>query len=83
MLSAELSADSTIPILFTYMILLDIQKITEYFQGSVCLMCKYAFCKDFTELNTFLIEAVYIPQESLEHDFVLEVSKQCSERCWC
>ena len=82
-LSAELSADSTIPILFTYIIRLNVQKITEYSQGSVCLMCKYAFCKDFTELNTFLIEAVYIPQESLEHDLVLEVSKQCSERCRC
>ena len=33
MLSAELSADSTIPILFTYIIRLDVQKITEYFQA--------------------------------------------------
>ena len=59
MLSAELSADSTIPILFTYMILLDVQKITEYSQGSVCLMCKYAFCKDFTEPVSYTHLDVY------------------------
>ncbi len=41
--------------------ILDIQQITEYFQCSVCLMCKNTFCKDFTKLNTFLVKAVDIP----------------------
>ena len=40
---------------------LDIQKIAEYFQCSVCLMCKYTLCENLTKLNTFLIEAVDIP----------------------
>ena len=52
---------------------LDIHQITEYFQCSVCLMGQYAFCQYFTELYTFLGEAVYVPYESLEHDFVFEV----------
>ena len=43
-------------------------------------MSQNAFCKDFTKLYTFLVEAVYVPQESLEHDLILEVCKQCSQR---
>ena len=53
----------------------DIQKVTEYFQCTVCIVCKDTFRKDFTELNTFLVEAVQVPYEALEHDFVLEVGK--------
>ena len=44
-------------------------------------MSKNAFCKDFTKLYTLLVEAVYVPQESLEHNFVFEVSKKCTEAC--
>ena len=43
-------------------------------------MSQNAFCKDFTKLYAFLVEAVYVPQESLEHDLILEVCKQCSQR---
>ena len=43
-------------------------------------MSQNAFCKDFTKLDAFLVEAVYVPQESLEHDLILEVCKQCSQR---
>ena len=43
-------------------------------------MSQNAFCKDFTKLYTLLVEAVYVPQESLEHDLILEVCKQCSQR---
>ena len=46
-------------------------------------MCKYTFCKYFTKLYTFLVKAVYVPQESLEHNFVLEVSKKCTKRFRC
>ena len=42
-------------------------------------MCKYAFCKDFTKLNTFLVETVQIPYKALEHDLVLKVSKKCTK----
>ena len=51
----------------------DIHQITEYFQCSVCLVGQYAFCQYFTELYTFLVEAVHVPYKSLEHDFVFEV----------
>ena len=59
----------------------DIQKVAEYFQCSVCLVCKNTFCKDFTKLNAFLVKAVYIPQESLEHNFIFEVCKECAKAC--
>ena len=42
-------------------------------------MCKYLLRKYLTELNAFLIEAVDVPQESLEHNLVLEVCKQGSK----
>ena len=42
-------------------------------------MCKYTFRKNFTKLNAFLVEAVQIPYEALEHDLVLKVSKQCTQ----
>ena len=46
-------------------------------------MGKYTFCKYFSKLNTFLVEAVHIPYESLEHDFILKVCKKCAECLWC
>ena len=36
-------------------------------------MCKNLLCKNFAELNAFLIEAVYIPKEALEHNLVFKV----------
>ena len=52
-------------------------------EGRSCLVSKYTFCKDFTKLYAFLVKAVYVPQESLEHNFVLEVSKKCTKRFRC
>ena len=40
-------------------------------------MSQDTFCQYLTQLNAFLIEAVDVPQESLEHNLVLEVCKQC------
>ena len=55
---------------------LDPQQITEALQRSVSVMCQYAGREDFAELYTFLVEAVYVPKEALEHDLVFEVGKQ-------
>ena len=52
---------------------LDFEKVAEFLQCSVCIMCKNLLCKNFAELNAFLIETVYIPKEALEHNLVLEV----------
>ena len=60
--------------------LLDIQQITEHLQCTICLVCKYTFCKYFTKLYTFLVKAVHIPYKSLEHNFILKVCKKCTER---
>ena len=43
-------------------------------------MCKHALCQNLSELYAFLIEAVHIPQEALEHNLVLKVCQKCSER---
>ena len=43
-------------------------------------MSQNAFCKDFTKLYALLVKAVYVPQESLEHDLILKVCKQCTQR---
>ena len=45
-------------------------------------MCKHALCQNLSELYAFLVEAVHIPQEALEHDLVLKVCQKCSERLW-
>ena len=45
-------------------------------------MCKHALCQNLSELYAFLIEAVHIPQEALEHNLVLKVCQKCSERLW-
>ena len=38
-------------------------------------MGEYFLCKYFTELYAFLVKAVDVPYEALEHNLVLEVSK--------
>lgn len=53
---------------------LDIQHITENFQSAVSIMSQNAFCKDLTKLYAFLVEAVQVPYEALEHDLVFKVS---------
>ena len=44
-------------------------------------MGEHSLCEHLAELNAFLVEAVQVPAESLEHDLVLEMSEQCAERC--
>ena len=39
-------------------------------------MRKYFLCKYFAELNAFLVEAVHVPKEALEHDLVLVVGEE-------
>ena len=58
----------------------DIEKICVCLEGTVGLVCKNAFCKEFAELDTFLVEAVDVPDEALEHNFVLKVGEQGTER---
>ena len=40
---------------------LNIKHIAELLKCSVCLMCENLLCKQLSKLNTFLVEAVYIP----------------------
>ena len=54
----------------------DLQQIAEGFQCPVCLMGKHALGQYFAQLYAFLVEAVQVPQESLEHHLVLKVRKQ-------
>ena len=61
----------------------DIQQVAERFQRSVCLVGQYFFGQYLAQLYAFLVETVQIPEESLEHDLVLEVCEQCAERCRC
>ena len=46
-------------------------------------MSKYFLSQYLSELNAFLIEAVEIPQESLEHDLILEVGEERTECFRC
>ena len=47
---------------------------------SVCIVCKDLIRKNLSELYAFLVKAVDIPCESLEHDLVLKVSEQRTQR---
>ena len=42
-------------------------------------MCKYLLCKYLSKLYPFLIKAVDIPYEALEHNLVLEVCQKCAK----
>ena len=42
-------------------------------------MSQDTFCQYLTQLNTFLIKAIHIPKESLEHYFVLKMCQKCSQ----
>ena len=68
-----------IHLLFYVPELSDIQKIAVFLKSSVCIVSKDSLCQNFSKLNTFLVEAVYIPQEALEHYLVLEMSKECTK----
>ena len=62
---------------------LDVKKLRVRVESSVCLVSKHLFCQHFAQLYTLLIEAVQIPQESLEHYLVLIMCKQCSHSFRC
>ena len=49
---------------------------------SVHFSAKYCLCKYLTKLYTFLVEAVDVPDEALEHYLVLEVCKEGTDCCW-
>ena len=46
-------------------------------------MSQYLLGQYLSELDAFLIEAVQIPQEALEHDLVLEVGEKSTECFRC
>ena len=46
-------------------------------------MCQDTLCQHFSKLNTFLVKAVDVPQESLEHHLILKMSKKRSQRSRC
>ena len=55
---------------------LNTKEITVCLQGAICFVCKNLFGKNLTQLHTFLVKAVYIPDKALEHDLVLKVRKK-------
>ena len=66
------------PILF-FLPRSDLQEVAEFAEGAVSLVSEDAFCQDLAQLNAFLIEAVKVPCEALEHDLVLKVGEQRAE----
>ena len=57
----------------------DFKQIAVGFECSIRVMGQNTLGKEFAELYAFLIEAVDIPQESLEHDLVLEMGEECAK----
>ena len=41
-------------------------------------MGQYLLCQHLAQLNAFLVKAVHVPKEALEHDLVLIVGKKCT-----
>ena len=58
------------------MSLSDFQQVAERLQCAVCFMGQYAFREHFAQLDAFLVKAVQVPQEALEHDLVFIVGQQ-------
>ena len=58
----------------------DLKHIRVRLQSAVGVVSQNALSKEFAELYAFLVEAVDVPYEALEHNLVLEVSKECAER---
>ena len=57
----------------------DSEHLCIFCERAVGLMCEDLLREDFAKLYAFLVEAVQVPQETLEHDLVLEVCEKCSE----
>ena len=58
------------------------KQVCESFKGTVHFSAENCLCKYLTELYSFLVERVDVPDEALEHYLVFEVSKKGSDRCW-
>ena len=52
------------------------KQVTVSLEGAVRLMGKDFLRKHFSKLDAFLVEAVDVPYEALEHDLVFEMGKQ-------
>ena len=63
--------------------MLDSQHLAVYGQRAIGLVCEHALCQDLAQLDAFLVEAVEIPEEALEHDLVLEVGEKSTECFRC
>ena len=61
---------------------LETENLCVSFQSSIVFLCKNSLCKYLTKLNTFLVKAVDIPQESLEHHFIFEVCQEGTDCFW-
>ena len=59
--------------------ILDSEHFCVLCECTVSLVCEDLLGEDFAELYAFLVETVQIPEETLEHDLVLEVCKECTE----
>ena len=62
---------------------LDSEQVAVDGQCAICIMRQDFLGKNLAELDTFLVEGVDVPQESLEHDLVLKVGKQCAKGSRC
>ncbi len=60
-------------------VLSDLQKLAVSAERSVCFVGENTLCKHFAQLHALLIEAVDIPDKSLEHDLVLKMSQESAE----
>ena len=58
--------------------MLDSQHLAVYGQRAIGLVCEHAFGQDLAKLHAFLVEAVEVPEETLEHDLVLEMREERS-----
>ena len=54
----------------------DLKQVCVGLEGTVGIVCQDALCEELAQLDTFLVEAVDIPDEALEHDLILEVAEQ-------
>ena len=60
----------------TFLCSLDVQQIGVDLQCAIGIMSQNLLCQNLTQLDTFLVKAVQVPCEALEHNLVLEVGQQ-------
>ena len=54
----------------------DFQEVAERFQRPVRFMRKNPLCQHLPQLYSFLVKAVQVPQEALEHHLVFKMRQQ-------